>query len=42
MLYYLLRYNMRALVPSTQDTALAEKIVEAIKSNGSQNIQFMP
>lgn len=42
MLYYLLRYNMRALAPSTQDTALAEKIIEAIKSNGSQNIQFMP
>lgn len=42
ILYYLLRYNMRALVPSTQDTVLANKITESVNSNGSQNIQFMP
>ena len=42
MLYYLLRYNIRALVPSVQDAALAQKITEAVKSNGSENIQFMP
>lgn len=42
MLYYLLRYNVRVLVPLTEDTALYDRIVDAVTSNGSNNIQIMP
>ncbi len=42
MLYYLLRYNIRVLVPNVNDTELASQIKQAVISNGSQNIQIMP
>ena len=41
MLYYLLRHNVRVLVPYTDDATLNERIVSAVTSNGSQNIQIM-
>lgn len=42
MLYYLLRHNVRVLVPYTDDVSLTERIAAAVTSNGSQNIQIMP
>ena len=42
MLYYLLRYNVRALLPYSDDNAQLDKVVSVVKSNGSQNIQIMP
>ena len=42
MLYYLLRYNMRVLVPFTDDAELTERIAAVVSSNGSKNIQIMP
>ena len=42
MLYYLLRYNMRVLVPFTDDAELTAEIAAAVSSNGSKNIQIMP
>ncbi len=41
MLYYLLRYEVRVLVPYTDDTELSESIIGAVKSFGAQNIQIM-
>ncbi len=40
-LYYLLRYNLRVLLPSTDDTTLSAMIASA-NASGSQNIQVMP
>lgn len=42
MLYYLLRYNVRVLVPYTDDADLAARITQAVTANGSNNIQIMP
>ena len=42
MLYHLLRYNVRALVPDVEDTALAASINETALSNGVKSIQIMP
>ena len=42
MLYYLLRYNMRVLVPYTDDSELAAAISAAVSTNGGQSIQIMP
>lgn len=42
MLYYLLRFNVRVIVPYTDDTSLAERITAAVTSNGSENILIMP
>ena len=42
MLYHLLRYNVRALVPSVADDALAASIHETALSNGVKSIQIMP
>ena len=42
MLYYLLRYNVRALLPYTDDPSLFDQAANAVRSNGSQNIQMMP
>lgn len=41
MLYYLLRYNVRVLVPYTDDAVLHERIITSVTSNGSKNIQIM-
>ena len=41
MLYYLLRYNVRVLVPYSSDTAEFTAISQSVESNGSQNLQFM-
>ena len=42
ILYYLLRYNLRVLVPYTDDTSLATEIANAVRRSGSQNIQVIP
>ena len=42
MLYYLLRLNVRVLVPYSNDPAVLTALSDAVTSNGSQNIQFMP
>jgi hypothetical protein len=42
VLYHLLRYNIRALVPSVSDTELAARINEAVFSSGAKSIQRMP
>ncbi len=42
MLYYLLRYNMRVLIPNTTDNNVATSLISAIKAKGTQNIQIMP
>lgn len=42
MLYYLLRFNVRVIVPYTDDSSLAERITAAVTSNGSHNILIMP
>lgn len=42
MLYYLLRFNVRVIVPYTDDASLAERITAAVTSNGSENILIMP
>ncbi len=42
MLYYLLRYNVRVLIPSTADSNAATSLISAIKTKGTQNIQIMP
>ncbi len=41
MLYYLLRYNVRVLLPNT-DTGSLDAARAAVANNGSQNIQIMP
>ncbi len=40
-LYYLLRYNIRVLLPSADETTLSS-MISAANSSGSQNIQVMP
>ncbi len=42
MLYFLLRYELRVLVPNVSDDATAQRISEAVKQSGSENIQIMP
>ena len=42
MLYYLLRYNVRVLIPSSSDEQSATAILQVIKSNGTENIQIVP
>ncbi len=42
MLYDLLRYNVRALIPNTSDTALMSEIKEVATSEGVKSIQVMP
>ena len=42
MLYYLLRYNMRVLVPYSDDAEMTAAIKAAVISNGTENIQIMP
>ena len=42
MLYYLLRYSMRVLVPSTDDAAQAQRIADAVWASGAKSIQIMP
>ncbi len=42
MLYYLLRYNMRVLVPNTDDAALTQRIADAVWASGAKSIQIMP
>lgn len=41
MLYYLLRYDMRVLVPQVPDTAEMTQILDAVKQNGTENIQII-
>ncbi len=41
MLYYLLRYNVRVLVPYSDDPTVFAAISEAVSSSGSQNVQMM-
>ncbi len=42
MLYYLLRYDVRVLIPSTPDASVTNSLTAAIKAKGTQNIQIMP
>ncbi len=41
MLYYLLRYNIRVLVPYSDDLSVISVITDTVTSNGTQNIQFI-
>jgi len=42
MLYHLLRYNVRALLPNTADDALSAAVKELAISEGVKSIQVMP
>ncbi len=42
MLYYLLRYDVRVLIPNLQDSNISASLTSAIKAKGTQNIQIMP
>ena len=41
MLYYLLRYDMRVLVPLVSDSAQMAQILDTVKQIGSENIQII-
>ncbi|MBE6535303.1 MAG: hypothetical protein E7677_01595 [Ruminococcaceae bacterium] len=41
MLYFLLRYDMRVLVPHASDPTQMAQILETVKQNGSENIQII-
>ena len=41
MLYYLLRYDMRVLVPYSSVSDEMAKILDTVSKNGSQNIQII-
>ena len=41
MLYYLLRYNVRVLVPYSDDQNVLAATVDAVFASGSQNVQIM-
>ena len=41
MLYYLLRYNVRVLVPYSDDPNVLAATVDAVSASGSQNVQIM-
>lgn len=41
LLYYVLRYNMRILIPSN-DPELAEELARICEQRGFENLQFMP
>ncbi len=41
MLYYLLRYDMRVLIPYVNDTEQLTQIIEAVKQSGTENIQII-
>ncbi len=41
MLYYLLRYDMRVLVPHVSDATQMAQILDTVKQNGSENIQII-
>ena len=40
-LYYILRYNARVILPSVQDTELAQKLTDALTSSNVQNYQYI-
>jgi hypothetical protein len=42
MLYYLLRYNARVLLPYPPNTDELSSIISAVNDSGSENIQIMP
>ena len=42
MLLYVLQYNMRVLVPNTDDAALSSAIRSALESRSINNVQMMP
>ncbi len=42
MLYYLLRYDVRVLIPSTADSNISASLIALIKAKGTSNIQIMP
>ena len=42
MLYFLLRYELRVLAPSVTTDADAQRIIDAVKQSGSQNVMIMP
>ena len=42
MLYYLLRYNARVLLPYTQNADELSLMIAAVNDSGSENIQIMP
>ena len=42
MLYYLLRYDIRVLIPTPADSAEAEAILTAVKQSGAKSIVSMP
>ncbi len=42
MLYHLLRYNVRVLVPAASDAAEAEAIASAAEQSGAKSLVFMP
>ena len=42
MLYYLLRYNVRVLLPYSEDSTTVYQMITAVNDSGSQNIQIMP
>ena len=41
MLYFLLRYDMRVLVPQVSDSTEMTQILDTVKQNGSENIQII-
>ena len=42
MLYFLLRYELRVLAPNVTNDADAQRIIDAVKQSGSQNVMIMP
>ncbi len=42
ILYYLLRYDARVLIPSTNDENITASLVSTVKAKGTENIQRMP
>ena len=42
LLFYLLRYKMRALIPNTSDTSLSQRISDVLNNRNIQNRQVMP